>query len=416
MSRRFLVVSMVLLLSSAAVAQAGDIWSSVGNFPDLNYNSSRYAKKMTALMAAASDDDLTTLTTDCDSSIAIAALWEELQRGATKNPGQFHRQVEQRLHISLPKFWTDSVQLTGADNPPDGPTHARADDDWQRYVHRNKQDQYEIGLENGKCVLKTAGLRFVLPGGASYEISKFAVASSAGQIFIAIVGWEQFELFAFDRKTQKVLWSHNIDTRGEYIWLQGLFTARAALMTCDDRVFVFADSGLELAFSGFRMSDGKELVRFSTSYSDRFRSTSAGDSIKQRLEPILPPVQTDAAFFEIDSRLLVESLRLSETVAAPGPIVGVMHNSVTQQIVAKGRGIVPLLCERLRARDLNLDEAEHIILCLAELKADAAKESVDAFKRDLASQKRFAKRGLALDQMLDGYYAALDLRDLFQEL
>jgi hypothetical protein len=91
-----------------------------------------------------------------------------------------------------------------------------------------------------------------------------------------------------------------------------------------------------------------------------------------------------------------------------GPFVGIQHNPVTRQIVAKGRAVVPLLVKRLESGDAALNEAIYIVFCLRQLKATEAQAAVRALKRELDSGHRFPGRDMTLDMQITYYLRELD--------
>lgn len=87
-----------------------------------------------------------------------------------------------------------------------------------------------------------------------------------------------------------------------------------------------------------------------------------------------------------------------------GPYTGVQHNKITEEIVAAGKEIVPLLIDNLEQG--SLVKTIFIIFCLHELKAKEAKPYIER----LALSKRFAnvERDMTLEMQINFFLRDVD--------
>jgi hypothetical protein len=87
-----------------------------------------------------------------------------------------------------------------------------------------------------------------------------------------------------------------------------------------------------------------------------------------------------------------------------GPYVGIGHNSLTQEVLAAGKAIVPLLVARLP--DSSYDEAVYIVFLLRELHASEAEVAVRKLQSEI--ENRSIGRDLTLKMQVEYYFRDLD--------
>jgi hypothetical protein len=87
-----------------------------------------------------------------------------------------------------------------------------------------------------------------------------------------------------------------------------------------------------------------------------------------------------------------------------GPHVGIIHNDLTQKILAFGKEIIPLLIARLP--ECGFDEAVYIVFLLRELHAKEAQGAVQRLQSEI--ERRSIGRDLTLRMQVEYYFRDLD--------
>jgi hypothetical protein len=238
------------------------------------------------LFAAAGAEGLSRIQTVHDDSIAIQSAWEAVTLTVPVEDGpKFYRPDLQQLNwfmgylqgrarVSPPDWWREAVldaRANRRDNiyhgdPKTVPYHGRTGIAFNEFVTCPKNASVE---KKGDAIVYRIGAESVT---IPKEIREHGVPNVSGcftdkYCYLAVhddVGYPH-QLGCVDRASGKLVWKSTVC--GSW-WgdAEGQFTSWVSVVPTDDgRVFVF---GLAVGFyvHGFRASDGKSLVRFSTNF------------------------------------------------------------------------------------------------------------------------------------------------------
>ncbi len=99
----------------------------------------------------------------------------------------------------------------------------------------------------------------------------------------------------------------------------------------------------------------------------------------------------------------LSTLRVSGS-SRGGPHVGIVHNDLTQEFLATGKKIIPLLIARLP--ESSFDEAVYIVFILRELHATEAQVAVRKLQSEI--EKRSIGRDLTLKMQVEYFFRDMD--------
>jgi hypothetical protein len=229
-------------------------------------------------------EDRRLLTLDSHYSIAVRAAWEEIRQTIPERQqipaakidslllARFLGFLEGRCCLAAPKSWQDAMpqlQAHRRDNiysppPLETPYHRTGGFLAPKNVRVEKRGE--------NFVLRDGEESMTLPASILKEKQKLPGPSLAAHFtpqkcFLAVHGDRGFaySLLCIERKSGKTIWKTDIWANG-HMRYNGIGHHYVSVTSSNDRVIVFgrADDGLYVEV--FSEKDGKNLMRFSTSY------------------------------------------------------------------------------------------------------------------------------------------------------
>jgi hypothetical protein len=240
------------------------------------------------LFAKVGSDRLSRLQTLHDDSIAIQSAWEQVVLTVPVEDGRtfyrpdpqalsrFLKLVQRRTKVSPPDWWREVVLDARANrrnniyhgDPKSVPYHRRSGAEW---VTCPKNASVE---KHGNSIVYRVGKnKITIPEEIQEQsdhgpfVSNVSGCFTDNHCFLAIhddVGYPH-QVGCIDRLSGKLVWKSTVC--GSW-WgnASGSFTSWFAVVPTDDgRIFVFGAAG-GVYLHGFRASDGKPLVRFSSNF------------------------------------------------------------------------------------------------------------------------------------------------------
>jgi hypothetical protein len=258
-----------------------------GSHSDLDESERAYR----LLFTKVGPDRLSRLQTLHDDSIAIQSAWEQvaltvpIENGRTfyrpdsQKLSRFLDLVQQRARVALPDWWREVVPDARA-NRRDNIYHGKP----KSVPYRLRTGMEQVGCpknasvekEGNSVVYRVGTDKITIPaelqehGNRGPFVSNVSGCFTDKYCFLAVhenVGYRH-QVGCIERASGKLVWK---STACGSWWgnASGSFTSWVAVVPTDDgRVFVFGAAG-GFYLHGFRASDGKPLVRFSTNFSGK---------------------------------------------------------------------------------------------------------------------------------------------------
>jgi hypothetical protein len=248
------------------------------------------SERYSELFALADRDGLSELKHSPHDSIAIQAAWQEVALTVPEtindNHPTFHPSrgklnwfvgfLEGRIRARVPQWWSEAV-LDARANQRDNIYFPYRD--WGQLTPKSaiqtavakKGEKFSLKVGNDTIELPNLLLKEVLHDGDFSTFHHFSAFFAPKHCYVAIyddVG-SPYTLACVDRSTEKLVWK----TEGWGSWWYavggGVGKARVTVDAHDERVLVFACSGIgHVHAEGFRAQNGKNLFRFSNTYSE----------------------------------------------------------------------------------------------------------------------------------------------------
>jgi hypothetical protein len=267
----------------------------------------RACESYQALFRKTGPDDLAKLRTHQNDGIALQAAWQEVALTVPKNEQKkqvrpdrqklvwFLGFLEGRLYVQAPQWWAERLLDTRAWRRgnifPGAGLHDTSNDagiiqlirsmttrrNSDRTIRLRRPEYADHGsrLRNiaGKTVLAIGEesiplqdelLRKLNSGELYYDISALP---SSKCIYVAVhddIGYP-YPLACLDRVSGKIIWKSEVCGTWWGIGM-GIHFMNIAIVQQDNRVIVFGSGDTGMHVEGFRVDDGSNLFRFSTSY------------------------------------------------------------------------------------------------------------------------------------------------------
>jgi hypothetical protein len=303
--RSLLILLMLLVVSSAATWVRSDDDNAPGNSSDDHW---RELEKVRQVAVSASPEQLQKLLGDANDGVAIRAAWEMVRRRLAedivadghnkdgtllKGADRFLGFIEGRLRVPVPRWWAShlaSTRATKCERPMFFSTIDTMEDVWAQIGPRGLSSAF--GLVPGVTRITSGDVSLVwdmslIWGMKSLRVSAKQIPNDpvfedlTGLIYrdrCLVLGYDRssfptldLALYCVNPRSSDFVWSskRTLDIRPEGAGggaQTGSSIHHACLVGRDDVIFVF---GMECSLAyieAFRLSDGRPLMHFNSSY------------------------------------------------------------------------------------------------------------------------------------------------------
>jgi hypothetical protein len=301
--RLFSAVAILLAASSCPVLwAANDGDEPLKDWP-MKDDRSEELEKIRHIAVSANPEQLQKLVVDSNDGIAVRAAWERVRRqlaediatDGQKNPdgallkgaSQFVSFLEGRLRVPVPHWWASELGLARArelERPSFFCSVDTMGDIWSQIdrmgrgvssafgfvpaIERSKSGEVKAAWNNHKLQLSSKQIsNDPAPGddlaGLVYRGRCLIVRYDRNEFW-----WLNLEIYCADPSSSKIVWStrRTFGDRRAAGGRSGSSIHHIALLCRDDVVFVFGMEFSMIYIEAFRLSDGRPLMRFNSTY------------------------------------------------------------------------------------------------------------------------------------------------------
>jgi len=257
--------------------------------PMISVNTPEEFSKRILAFADVSDEKLIQLVNSAESSIALAAKWEQLYRSMLQRSNEdegkrivldelatkpFLDLVKQKLGVDPPIHWTKTIQ-TATWNAP----HLNRFSfgfNVMFILDLKPADRPSVTHKDQQCVVQQNDRTWLIP--TENRLGDYAVVSIQNKVtYLAIYGNIPFlyHLYAFEEN--KMLWSSRVFAECDYMSRpSGMHLHFVEMVTTQEQVILFGVGNYSVYVEAFDAKTGDPICRFST-FNMRRRDDANGE-------------------------------------------------------------------------------------------------------------------------------------------